>query len=392
MSEPVLGTVPMAKRDYYEVLGVPRTASPDDVKSAYRRLARQYHPDVSKEERKVAEEKFKELSEAYEVLADEEKRRRYDQLGFSGVAPDFGPAGFTWQNFTHVSDLEDLLGASPLFAQFFGGFGSPFGNFARPDRGRGGDVEVSVRLPLLAAVEGARPTVEVPRRAPCSDCRGTGAKGGTALETCSECNGQGQVRRVRSQGYTQLITIGECPRCHGLGKRILESCPTCKGRGQISTVEKIELSVPPGIEDGVVLRVPGHGSAGRGGARAGDLYVQVVFEPSETIRRDGREAYSDVTIPLATALLGGTVTVPTIEGRAELSVPAGTQPETQFRLRGRGFPGLRGGGRGDLLVTAHVEIPRSLSGRERDLVREALGAGPPAGGERRERLFRRRSS
>ncbi len=382
----------MAKRDYYEVLGVPRTATTDDVKSAYRRLARQHHPDVSKEDRKVAEEKFKELSEAYEVLADDEKRRRYDQLGFSGVASDFGPAGFTWQNFTHVADLEDLLGASPLFAQFFGGFGAPFGGFARPERGRGSDVEVSVRLPLVAAVDGARPTVEVPRRAPCPDCRGNGAKGGTALETCSECNGQGQVRRVRSQGYTQLITIGECPRCHGAGRRILEPCPACKGRGQTATVEKIELSVPPGIEDGAVLRVPGHGSAGRAGGRAGDLYVQITFEPSGAIRREGREAYADITVPLATAVLGGAATVPTIEGHAELTIPAGTQPETQFRLRGRGFPSLRGGGRGDLIVTAHVELPRSLSGRERELLREALGASPRAPSERRERLFRRRSS
>lgn len=381
----------MAKRDYYEVLGVPRTASNDEVKTAYRRLARQHHPDVSKENPKIAEEKFKELSEAYEVLADDEKRRRYDQLGFSGVASDFGPAGFQWQNFTHAQDLEDLLGASPLFAQFFGGLGGlGFGGFGRAERGRGNDVETSVVLPLLAAVEGARPTVEVPRRAPCADCRGTGAKGGTALETCPECHGQGQVRRVRSQGYTQLITIGECPRCHGLGKRILETCPTCHGRGSLSKVEKIELSVPAGIEDGAVLRVPGHGEAGRSGGRAGDLYVHVVFEPNEAIRRDGREAFVDAPVPLGTAVLGGTITVPTIEGRAEVTVPAGTQPETQFRLRGRGFPGLRGSGRGDLIVTVHVEIPRSLGSRERELLREALGGPVRGGGERKERSFLRR--
>lgn len=382
----------MAKRDYYEVLGIPRTAGTDEVKSAYRRLARQYHPDVSKENTKVAEEKFKELSEAYEVLADPAKRQRYDQMGFSGVASDFGPAGFTWQNFTHAQDLEDLLGASPLFAQFFGGFGSPFGTVGRSGRGRGGDVEVAVRLPLVAAVQGAKPTVEVPKSAPCPACRGTGAKNGTALETCPECQGQGQVRRVRSQGYTQLITIGECPRCHGAGRRILEECPTCDGQGSLSTVEKIELSVPPGIEDGSVLRVPGHGGAGRSGGRPGDLYVQVVFEPSETIRRDGREAYAEVTVPLATALLGGQVQVPTIEGHAELTVPAGTQPETQFRLRGRGFPSLRGSSRGDLLVTAHVEIPRSLSGRERELLRDALGATPASPGEGKRRIFGRRGA
>ncbi len=380
----------MAKRDYYEVLGVPRSASSDQIKTAYRRLARQYHPDVSKESPKVAEERFKEISEAYEVLADDTKRQHYDQMGFSGVAPDFGPAGFTWQNFTHAADLEDLLGASPLFAQFFGGLGSPFGGFSRAARGRGGDVEVSVRLPLVAAVHGAHPTVEVPRQAPCGACRGTGAKGGTALETCPECQGQGQVRRVRSQGYTQLITIGECPRCHGAGRRILESCPVCEGEGSTSTVEKIELSVPPGIEDGAVLRIPGHGGAGRSGGRAGDLYVQILLEPADGIRREGREAFAEVTVPLSVALLGGEVRTPTIEGHADLTIPAGTQPETQFRLRGKGFPTLRGTSRGDLIVTAHVLLPRSLSGHEKELLREALGAGDGPSPEARKGLFGRR--
>ncbi len=381
----------MPKRDYYQVLGLPRTASTEEIKTAYRRLARQHHPDVSKENTKVAEEKFKELSEAYEVLADEQKRHRYDQLGFEGVASDFGPTGFTWQNFTHVQDLEDLLGASPLFAQFFGGFGGAFGGFTRAERNRGADVELTVRLPLLAAVRGAHPTVEVPRTSPCPACRGTGAKDGTALETCPECQGQGQVRRVRSQGYTQLITIGECPRCHGAGRRILERCPECQGRGRTSTVEKIELAVPAGVEDGAVLRIPGHGEAGRPGGRSGDLYVQVVFEPSP-IRRDGQEAHAEIAVPLAVALLGGEVSVPTLEGHAELKIPAGTQPETQFRLRGHGFPPLRGSSRGDLLVTAHVELPRSLSAHERELLKEALGETSRPTASRREPFFRRRGT
>jgi len=381
----------MAKRDYYEVLGVPKTASLDEVKSAYRRLARQYHPDVAKENPKVAEERFKELSEAYEVLSDPEKRRRYDALGFSGVEPDFGPQGFTWQNFTHVGDLEDLFGSSPLFQQLFEGFGLPFGGTFRRERGRGSDVEMGLRLPLSAAVTGAHPTVEVPHAKACPDCRGTGAKDGTALEVCPECGGQGQVRRVQNRGYTQLITIGECPRCHGVGRRITERCPTCRGSGAISNVEKLEIEVPAGIEDGAVLRIPGHGSAGRSGGRSGDLFVQVVFEPSGEIRRAGQDAFTETTIPLATALLGGKVTVPTIDGHAELQIPAGTQPETQFRLRGHGFPRLRGSSRGDLLVTAHIEIPRSLSGRQRDLVREGLGAsGGPSEG--RPSFFRRRST
>ena len=381
----------MAKRDYYEVLGVPRTANPDEIKQAYRRLARQYHPDVAKENPKAAEEKFKEISEAYEVLADSEKRQRYDQLGFSGVETDFGPGGFNWQNFTHMGDLEDLLGASPFFQQFFGGLGMGFGGFGRETGPlRGGDVELTLRLPLLAAVQGARPTVEVPHTGPCPSCRGTGARDGTALETCPECHGEGQVRRVQNRGYTQLITIGECPRCHGRGQRILERCPTCAGSGRTSSVERIELTVPPGVEDGSVLRVPGHGSVAPRGGRPGDLFVQVVLEPSEGFRREGTEVYSEATIPLLVATLGGETEVATLEGRAQLRIPSGTQPETQFRLRGRGFPRFRGGSRGDQIVTVHVEVPRSLSGREKELFREALGAGAPA--PKRESIFRRRSS
>ena len=382
----------MAKRDYYEVLGVPKSASADDIKTAYRRLARQYHPDVAKEDPKAAEEKFKEISEAYEVLADEEKRRRYDQLGFSGVETDFGPGGFTWQNFTHMGDLEDLLGASPLFRQFFGGFGSPFGGVGRTESRRGNDVELTVRLPLAAAVRGAHPTIEVPRSTACTDCKGTGAKNGTALETCPECHGDGQVRRVRSSGFAQLLTIGECPRCHGTGRRILDKCPTCSGSGRQHSVERIELSVPAGIEDGAVLRVPGHGMAGPRGGRAGDLFVQVELESSNHLHREGRDAFTETTVPLGVALLGGQVTVPTVDGHANLTVPPGTQPETPFRLRGEGFPRLGGTTRGDLIVTVHVEIPRSLSGRDRELVRELFGTDGRAASPKREPIWRRRAS
>ncbi|HEY1198702.1 MAG TPA: molecular chaperone DnaJ [Thermoplasmata archaeon] len=382
----------MAKRDYYEVLGVPKTATEDEIRQAYRRLARQYHPDVAKENPKAAEEKFKEFSEAYEVLADAEKRQKYDQLGFAGVETDFGPGGFNWQNFTHMGDLEDLLGASPLFQQVFAGFGMPFGGGGRAGGTyRGSDVELSIRLPLLAAVQGAHPTVEVPHTGPCADCRGTGARNGTALETCSECRGEGQVRRVQNRGYTQLITIAECPRCHGLGQRVLEKCPTCGGNGRTTTVERIELTVPPGVDDGSVLRVAGHGTAGARGGRAGDLFVQVVLEPSPQFHREGTDLLSETTVPLSVALLGGEVEVATIEGRAALKIPAGTQPETQFRLRGHGFPRFRGSSRGDQIVTVHVEVPRSLSGREKELLREALGSGT-ATTSKREWSFRRRSS
>jgi molecular chaperone DnaJ len=379
----------MAKRDYYEVLGVAKTASPDEIKSAYRRLARQYHPDVAKSDPKAAEEKFKEVSEAYEVLADPQKRANYDQHGFDAVSSDFGPGGFQWQNFTHAGDIEDLLGSS-IFQQLFGGFvGGATGGPRRASL-RGGDVEVAVRLPLSAAVEGGRPTLEVPKAGPCPDCHGTGAKNGTARKTCPECGGSGQVRRTRTRGYTQFVTVGQCPKCHGTGELILEKCPRCGGNGVLRSAERIEVAVPAGMEDGAILRVPGHGGAGIDGAPPGDLFVQVLYEESDHIRREGTEAFTDVHIPLATALLGGDARVRTIEGHADLKVPAGTQPETQFRMRGLGFPRFRSSARGDLVVTVHVDLPRSLSSHERELLREALEPGVAAPTGKRESFFRRR--
>lgn len=372
----------MAKRDYYEVLGVPRTASPEEIKTSYRRLARAYHPDLHRENPKASEEKFKELSEAYEVLADETKRRHYDAGGFSGVETDFGPGGFNWQNFTHAGDIEDLLGSSDflqqLFAQaagggVFGGFGGGTPRWARPEL-RGRDVEVSIRVPLRAAVTGTETAIDVPRSEPCKDCRGTGARDGTALETCPECHGTGQIRRSSRSGFTQLISIGECPRCHGTGQRIKERCPTCKGSGRIHEVRRLEVTVPPGIEDGSVLRLTGQGESAPTAGHPGDLFVQVIFEPDTRFHREGRQAFTEVTIPLATALLGGEVRVPTITGEVSLKIPAGTQPERQFRLRGEGFPRLRGSDRGDLIVTAHLQLPESLSSRQKELLREALGS------------------
>jgi molecular chaperone DnaJ len=384
----------MAKRDYYEVLGVPRTATTDEVKSAYRKLARQYHPDLNKENAKVAEEKFKEVSEAYEVLADTEKRQRYDQAGFAGVESDFGPTGFTWQNFTHVGDLEDLLGGSGFFQQLFeqGFLGGPFGGGARRAT-RGSDLEVTVKLPLAAAVNGAEPTLEVPFAGPCDDCKGTGARNGTAFDTCPECEGRGQVRRSQSRGYSQLITIAECPMCHGTGRRIREICPTCEGAGAIRRTRKIQVTIPPGIDEGSVLRVPRQGASARPGGPAGDLFVQVVFEPIDGIHRQGVDAFGECHVALNEAIFGAEVRVPTVTGEALLKIPGGTQPESQFRLRGEGFPRLRGrGDRGDLIITVHVDLPRSLTTHQKDLLRDALGA-PATGknGKRSGGLFGRRT-
>ncbi|MCI4368091.1 MAG: J domain-containing protein [Thermoplasmata archaeon] len=386
----------MAKRDYYDVLGVPRTATPDDIRSSYRRLARQHHPDMNKDNPKASEERFKELSEAYEVLADEEKRRRYDQAGFSAVETDFGPQGFTWQNFTHAQDLEDLLGNSAFFEQLFGSgmadslFGATRTRRSGPAN-RGSDIEVTVRLPLADAVTGAEPTLEVPHTGRCEDCRGTGAKRGTALETCPECEGRGQLRRTQTRGYAQLISITECPMCHGAGRRIREKCPTCEGSGIIRHLRKLKVTIPPGMEDGAVLRLARQGVASGGIMIPGDLFVQVIFEPVEGLRREGRDAFTETRVPLSTAMFGGEVRVPTITSDALLKIPPSTQPESQFRMRGEGFPRFRGGDRGDLIVTLHVEVPRSLSSRQKDLLKEALASVPGPDGTKRSGLFGRRS-
>ncbi|MCI4330985.1 MAG: molecular chaperone DnaJ [Thermoplasmata archaeon] len=385
----------MAKRDYYDVLGVPKTASPDEVKSAYRRLARQYHPDMNKDNTKVAEEKFKELSEAYEVLADTDKRQKYDQFGHAGVQTDFGPQGFTWQNFTHVGDLEDLLGSNPFFEQLFRqGFGNDLFGETRSRRSgvpyRGSDIEVAVRLPLSAAVSGAQPTLEVPHSGRCEECKGTGARAGTALETCPECEGRGQLRRAQSRGPAQLITITECPMCHGAGRRIRDPCPHCEGTGIIRHTRKIQVTIPPGVEDGAVLRLARQGEATGRGMIPGDLFVQVMFDPSDTIRRDGRDAYTDVQVPLNTALFGGEVRASTVTGEAVVKIPPSTQPESQFRLRGEGFPRFRGSDRGDLFVTVHVELPKSITAHQKELLREAFGDPATTHPARSRGLFGRR--
>ncbi|HEV8050276.1 MAG TPA: molecular chaperone DnaJ [Thermoplasmata archaeon] len=387
----------MAKRDYYEVLGVPRSATTDEIKTSYRRLARLHHPDVNAGDVKAAEEKFKEVSEAYEVLVDPEKRRRYDQMGFGGVESDFGPGGFNWQNFTHRADLEDLLGGTDFLEQllrqgFIGGtFATGRGRDGMGQGYRGPDIEVAIRLPLSAAVTGAEPELTVPTTDPCASCQGTGAKDGTELETCPQCEGRGQIRRTTTRGYTQMITVSECPTCHGTGRRIKVPCPVCKGRGTVRQTRHLRVTVPPGMEDGSVLRLGGQGGAAPAGGKPGDLFVQVTLDQDPRLRREGKDAYTETTVPLPVVLFGGEVRVPTVTGEAVLKVPAGTQPESQFRLRGEGFPTFRGTSRGDEIVLVHVELPKHLSAHQRDLLREALGSETAATARPRGGLFGRRS-
>ncbi len=339
---------------------------------------------------KAAEEKFKELSEAYEVLADKDRRQRYDQMGFSGVQQDFGPQGFTWQNFSHASDLEDLLGSNPVFAQLFGnlfGGGGPWFGGGGPMPGR--NIEVGIRVPLALVLTGGQSSLDIPRVEPCAACDGTGAKGGTAFDTCERCEGRGRIQQVVRQGHSQFAAVTICPVCRGTGRKIRGRCPTCRGSGQTQEVRRLEVQIPAGVETGSRLRLAGQGLASSNHGPAGDLYVRIEVEEHPTFRRDGRNLFADVTVPLATALLGGEVAVPRLEGgTVALKVPAGTQPEQEFRLKGEGLPRFGGGSRGDLYVTARVQIPRSLSSRQKELLQEAL----PASGElRRSTIFGRKS-
>ncbi len=369
----------MPKRDYYDVLKLPKTASPEEIRSSYRKLAREYHPDLNKENAKEAEEKFKELSEAYEVLADEQKRKHYDMGGFDAVSQDFGPQGFNWQNFSHAGDLEDMFGGMDPLRDFFRQagvrgdlFGGIFGQgFQVASRGRGRDLEVAIRVKLGDLIQGIQRDVEVPRADRCEDCKGTGAEGGTAMETCKTCGGSGQVRNVRRSGYAQLVTINACPTCRGEGRKILKACTHCGGAGRLRVNRHLRIRIPPGLDDGTVLRLAGEGERGPSG-RAGDLFVQVIVD-NGAFHREGRDIYTDLTVGLSQALLGDTVRIPTLSGQAELSVPPATQPESTLRLKGEGMPPPGGGSRGDLFVTIHVRLPDRLSSEQRDTVRRTFG-------------------
>ena len=379
----------MPKRDYYEVLGLPRTAGPDEIRSAYRRLARQFHPDLNKDNPKAAEEKFKELSEAYEVLVDPAKRERYDRGGFASVEQDFSPGGFEWSDFRHAQDVEDLLRDNDFLRQFFQQssagdllgslFGGRFAGRAGPTRGR--DLELSLTVHLSDLLEASTREVEILRTERCPSCGGNGAEGGTALGTCRDCGGQGQVRRTRMRGPAQMISIMECPTCHGSGRVVLQRCSVCAGTGRKQVPRHLKIQIPPGLEDGTVLRLAGEGEPGTG-SRRGDLYVRVRVEEGSSFHREGRNLFSELTVSLSQALLGGQVKVPTLKGTALLTIPPGTQPEATLRLRGEGLPPPGGGPRGDYLILIHVRLPATLSSSQREAVRQLFG--PPEEAPARE--------
>ncbi len=348
--------------DYYELLGVPRTASGEEIKRAYRRKARELHPDANPDDTATTE-RFKEMARAYQVLSDPDQRARYDRFGEAGVGAGAGPR------------MEDVFGGGGLndiFDAFFGGQ-SPFGGGGRrgpsgPPRGQ--DLEVVADISFEQAVFGA--TVPVTLRLPqrCEECGGSGAGAGTRPVTCADCNGAGQVQRVRQSLLGQMVTSAPCPRCGGLGQVVVTPCARCRGEGRVTAEHTYQVDVPAGVDSGSTLRLSARGAAGPRGGSAGDLYVHLRVAPHERYRRDGNDLVTDVPISIAQAALGTTVTLPTLDGDEELIVPAGTQPGREFILRSRGVPRLQGRGRGDLRAQLVVEVPTKLDDDEAALLRQ----------------------
>jgi molecular chaperone DnaJ len=341
-----------AKRDYYEVLGVGRSATTDEIKKAYRRLARQYHPDVNRED--GAEDKFKEVNEAYEVLSSEEQRAAYDRFGHAAFAA--GGAG---------ADPFGFNGRSPFGDLFESFFGTASGT-RRQTIARGGDVKATLDLTFEEAVFGVEREIQVNRYEPCEDCGGTRMRDGAKPATCPNCSGSGEVRRVQNTILGQFMTATTCDRCGGEGVVISDPCPTCRGRGRQATTRKIVVTVPPGVDEQSTLRLTGQGEQVRNGV-PGSLFVQLRIKPHKELGRAGKHILYDLPVTVAQATLGAEIEIPTVDGPTTFSVPEGTQPNQQFRLRGRGIPDLRGGDRGDQIVTVHVVIPTELSHEQREL-------------------------
>ncbi|UOY94058.1 molecular chaperone DnaJ [Ectobacillus sp. JY-23] len=349
----------MSKRDYYEVLGVSKTASKDEIKKAYRRLAKKYHPDVSTEA--DATEKFKEVQEAYEVLSDDTKRAQYDQFGHAGPNQGFG--GFE-------GGFEGGFGFEDIFSTFFGSGGRR----RDPNAPRqGADLQYSVTLEFEEAIFGKEMDIEIPSEENCGTCDGSGAKPGTKKETCSHCSGAGQINVEQNTPFGRIVNRRTCNHCGGSGQIIKEKCTTCHGTGKVRKNKKIHVKIPAGIDDQQQIRVSGKGEAGVNGGPPGDLYVVIRVRSHEFFEREGDDIVCEMPLTFAQAALGAEVEVPTVHGKVKLKIPAGTQTGKQFRLKGKGAPNVRGYGQGDQYVIVRVVTPTNLSARQKELLQELDG-------------------
>ncbi|MGN1051678.1 MAG: molecular chaperone DnaJ [Acutalibacteraceae bacterium] len=354
------------KRDYYEVLGVEKGAGDDEIKKAFRKAAKKYHPDLHPGD-KECEAKFKEVNEAYEVLSDSEKRARYDQFGHAGVDPNFGAGGPGGSPFGGGFDVEDI------FSSFFGGFGGFGGNrrSANPNAPRRGtDIEASVVVSFEEAAKGTTKKVSYKAINTCDHCHGTGAEKGTEAKTCPTCHGTGKVTVNQRTAFGVVQTQSQCTQCHGRGKIIENPCKRCNGAGRIRQTKSVEVTIPAGINDDQILNISGRGNDGTNGGPAGDLHVYVNVRPHAVFERKGDDVWCEMPISVVTATLGGDVTVPTLDGKVSYTVHEGTQPGDIFKLKGKGIPHINGRGRGDQYVRMTVEIPKNLNQKQKTLMKE----------------------
>ena len=371
--------MPEQKRDYYEVLGVSKGATDEEIKKAYRKKAKQYHPDLNPGD-KTAEAKFKEANEAYEVLSDKDKRARYDQFGHAGVDPNFGAGGpgggFGGFGGFDMGDID--LG--DIFGSFFGGGFGGGSSRARCGPMKGDTLRASVTISFEEAAFGCEKEITLNRTEPCDDCHGTGCAPGTTAEVCPDCHGSGQIRIQRGGGAFTFATTTTCPKCGGKGKIIHQPCKSCGGAGSVRRQRKLTVSIPAGIDNGQAVSLRGQGGAGKNGGPAGDLLISVTVRPHEFFKRDGTSVYLEHPVTFLQATLGAELEIPTIDGKVKWSLPAGTQPGTTFRLRGKGIPSVNGRGRGDQYVTVNVQVPTGLTHEQKEALRaygEAMGELSP---------------
>ncbi len=351
----------MPEKDYYSILGVPRDATPAQIKDAFRKLALEFHPDRNKSP--DAERRFKEISEAYAVLSDDEKRRQYDAYGREGVYQRYSQEDiFRGVDFGEFFRGMGFGGFDDIFSQFFGGGGRG------PSRGE--DLTYHLQLNLEDIVQDSDREVEIPRNEVCLTCNGSGAKPGTSPLRCGTCGGTGQVQKVQSAGFARLVRITACSRCGGRGYIVDSPCKDCRGRGTVEKKRKIRIMIPAGVEDGHTLRLRGEGNAGEGGSPPGDLYVVVNVVPHRLFSRQESDVYLEATVGVVQAMLGTELTVPTLYGDVKLSVPHGTQPGALFRVKGKGLPRYGGWGKGDQYVKVNVEVPKNLSDHQKELLKK----------------------
>ena len=361
------------KRDYYEVLGVSKNASEDEIKRAYKKLARKYHPDMNPGD-KEAEEKFKEVNEANEVLSNPEKKAKYDQFGFAGVDPNYGAGqgGYGGAGGFDFGDLGDIFGS--FFGGGFGGGGRRNPN--APQRGE--SIRASLSVEFTEAAFGCEKSITIDRSEQCPTCKGKGCAPGTTPEVCTQCHGTGTVTQAQRTPFGMMQSQTVCPKCRGRGQIIHQPCPDCRGAGVVRKRRTIQVNIPAGIDNGQTISLRGQGHSGKNGGPAGDLLITVMVRPHEIFRRDGTAVFCEAPITFTQAVLGGTLEIPTIDGKVKYDIPEGTQTGTVFRLRGKGIPVLNGRGRGDQYVTVNIETPRNLNREQKEALKkfsESLGEG-----------------